>query len=123
MPPCCPVPVEPEGWAERSDAHRLRPFAKIPAVIRYIASTILGIDCDLHRPMQRRMMARRRDGYRFRLRSRATADKSLNPSDLLPDGLFDLPDGQIRCPTDLEGVQSPLQKYFCFSEIQIKLYE
>ena len=42
----------------------------------------------------------------------------LNPSYDLPDGLIDLPDGQIS----ENRVQPPLQKYFCFSETQIKLY-
>jgi hypothetical protein len=34
-----------------------------------------------------------------------------------------VPDGQISSPLQLWRVQSLWQKYFCFSEMQIKLYD
>jgi len=34
----------------------------------------------------------------------------------------DLPDGQITARRQIR-VQPPLQKYFCFSEMQIRLYD
>jgi hypothetical protein len=34
-----------------------------------------------------------------------------------------LPDGQISSPLQLWRVQSPAQKYFGFSEMQIRLYD
>src|ERR1700726_2975706 len=38
-------------------------------------------------------------------------------------GATDLPDGQISSYADFVFVQPRLQKYFCFSEMQIKLYD
>jgi hypothetical protein len=37
--------------------------------------------------------------------------------------LLTLPDGQISSPLQLWRVQLLLQKYFCFSEMQIRLYD
>ena len=55
-----------------------------------------------------------RDGFR----------EALKPTyDLLPGGQFDLPDGQISDPPVILPVQPHLQKYFCFSEMKIKLYD
>jgi hypothetical protein len=42
--------------------------------------------------------------------------EALNPS-------YGLPDGQISSPLQLWRVQPLLQKYFCFSEMQIRLYD
>jgi hypothetical protein len=48
--------------------------------------------------------------------------EALNPSyDLLPDGLFDLPDGQISDSPCHLHVQPLLQKYSDFPKTQISL--
>jgi hypothetical protein len=45
--------------------------------------------------------------------------EGLNPSCDLPDGLFDLPDGQITSSTGLGRVESRSQKYFALPVGQI----
>jgi hypothetical protein len=81
-----------------------------------------------------------RNGERVTKAERAPADKlsdthhaldhgdgfreALNPScDLLPDELFDVPDEQINDSACHSPVQSCLQTYFRFSEMQISLYD